>query len=84
MTRAECERKLIELAEQADRIYREYNPEGEGISLHTYRDGYISVSDISIDSETKKVKCWTLDGAKDQEGEIISFDYDDMTVEEKA
>jgi len=80
MTRAECERKLIELAEQADRVYREYTPEGNGISISTNRDGYISVSDIDVDQKTKEITCWTLEGAKNQEGEVYSLDFPGMTI----
>ena len=85
MTRAECERKLIELAEQAVKIYHEYNPNGGGVSISTFRDGYISVSDIEVDHdpdnpEESKIVAWTLEGAKNQEGEIYSMDYDGMTI----
>lgn len=84
MTRSECERKLIELAERAVEIYRQYNPEGRRISISTHSDGYISVSDIDVDPETKEIVSWTLEGAKNQEGEVYSLNYDSMTVEASA
>lgn len=45
MTRAECEKKLLDLAEQAMKVYREYNPDGSGIMLHSY-DQYIAIYDV--------------------------------------
>ena len=89
MTRAECERKLIELAEQAVKIYHEYNPNGGGVSISTFRDGYISVSDIEVERnpnspEDSKIVNWTLEGAKNQDGEIYSLDYDEMTIEREV
>ena len=81
MTRQECERKLIELAEQAMQIYRQYNPNGEEISIYRHRDGYISVSDITLDPDTQEISCWTLEGVKNADGEIYSMDYDNMTIE---
>jgi len=87
MTRAECERKLIELAEQAVKIYHEYNPNGGGVSIFTHRDGYISVSDLETMRDPENpdevlIVNWTLEGAKNQEGEIYGLDYDSMTARE--
>lgn len=84
MTRQECESKLIELAEQMDGIYRQYNPDGQGIMVSTYKDGYISVSDIEVDSETKEIVNWTLEAAKNREGEVYALNYDSMTIEVPA
>jgi hypothetical protein len=86
MTRAECERKLIELAEQAVKIYHEYNPNGGRLHISTFEDGYISVSDLeTVDDPDNpgnvKIANWTLDGAKNPEGEVYSMDFDDMTIE---
>jgi hypothetical protein len=89
MTRAECERKLIELAEIAVCIYHQYNPNGGGLHISTYRDGYISVSDMeTVDDPDNpgnvKIANWTLDGAKNQEGEVYSLYYGEMTIDEEA
>lgn len=83
MTRAECERKLIELAEQADRIYREFNPGGNGIMICTFRDGCISVSDAEVDSATHEFVNWTIEAAKHQDGIIRSWDSEKMTARSK-
>lgn len=80
MTRAECERKLIELTEMAMDIYHQYNPDGQEISLSRQRNGYISVSDITLDPETNDIACWTLEGVKNENGEVYSLDCDSMTV----
>ena len=89
MTRAECERKLIELAEEAVRIYHQYNPNGGGISITTHRDGYISVSDIEVETnpsnpDDRQIVNWTLEGVKNQDGEIYGLDYDSMTIREAS
>jgi hypothetical protein len=89
MTRAECERKLIELVEQAVKIYHQYNPNGGRLHISAFEDGYISVSDIeTVDDPANpgnvKIANWTLDGAKNSEGEVYSMDFDDMTINEEA
>jgi len=89
LTRAECERKLIELAEEAVRIYHQYNPTGGGISITTHRDGYISVSDIEVETnpsnpDDRQIVNWTLEGVKNQDGEIYGLDYDSMTIREAS
>lgn len=80
MTRSECERKLIELTELAMDIYHQYNPDGQELSLLRQRGGYINVSDIELDPETKDIVCWTIEGIKREDGEIDSLDYDRMTI----
>lgn len=53
MTRRECEKKLLALAEQMYAVYREYNPSGDFLSMIADKDGYISVSDCYFNSERK-------------------------------
>lgn len=45
MTRQECEKKLLSLAEQMREVYLEYNPAGDFLSAIIDSDGYISVDD---------------------------------------
>lgn len=45
MTRRECETKLLALAEEMRRVYMEYNPAGDYLSMISDVDGYTSVSD---------------------------------------
>lgn len=45
MTRLECEKKLLELAEQMRAVYEEYNPAGDHLSAIMGADGYICVDD---------------------------------------
>lgn len=45
MTRRECEAKLLALAEEMRKVYMEYNPAGDFLSMIANRDGYTSVSD---------------------------------------
>lgn len=89
MTRAECERKLIKLAEQAVKIYHQYNPNGGRLHISTFEDGYISVNDLeTVDDPDNpgnvKIANWTLDGAKNQDGEVCSMDFDGMTINKEA
>ena len=44
MTRRECETKLIELAEEMYKVYKEYNPAGEHLSMSA-SDKVIMTSD---------------------------------------
>ena len=48
MTRAECEMKLLEVMEMATAIYKEYNPNGNNLSMSNY-SGQISISDALED-----------------------------------
>lgn len=45
MTRQECEKKLLSLAEQMRAVYEEYNPAGDHLSAIMGADGYICVDD---------------------------------------
>lgn len=45
MTRLECEKKLLELAEQMRAVYLEYNPAGDFMYAIIDADGYINVDD---------------------------------------
>ena len=53
MTRQECEKKLLELAEQMLEVYLEYNPAGDFMSAIIDADGYISVNDTYFNAERK-------------------------------
>lgn len=45
MTRQECEKKLLSLAEQMREVYEQYNPVGDHLSVIMCANGYINVSD---------------------------------------
>ena len=53
MTRLECELKLIEAMEAAFAIYRQYNPQGQRLSM-LFCDGQVNVSAIAngVDMKT--------------------------------
>jgi hypothetical protein len=51
MTRLECEKKLLELAEQMRQVYLEYNPAGDFLSASIDADGYVSVDDAYFNAE---------------------------------
>lgn len=53
MTRQECEKKLLELAEQMLEVYLEYNPAGDFMSAIIDADGYINVDDTYFNAERK-------------------------------
>lgn len=53
MTRQECEKKLLSLAEQMREVYLEYNPAGDFLSAIIDSDGYISVDDAYFNAERK-------------------------------
>ena len=53
MTRQECEKKLLELADQMREVYLEYNPAGDFMSAFIDADGYISVDDTYFNAERK-------------------------------
>ena len=51
MTRLECEKKLLSLAEQMRAVYLEYNPAGDFMSAIIDADGYISVHDCFFNAD---------------------------------
>lgn len=53
MTRLECEKKLLSLAEQMRAVYMEYNPAGDFLSAIIDADGYINVDDCYFNAERK-------------------------------
>jgi len=53
MTRLECEKKLLSLAEQMLEVYLEYNPAGDFMSAIIDANGYISVDDSYFNAERK-------------------------------
>jgi hypothetical protein len=53
MTRQECEKKLLSLAEQMRAVYMEYNPAGDFLSAIIAEDGYINVGDCYFNAERK-------------------------------
>ena len=53
MTRQECEKKLLSLAEQMREVYLEYNPAGDFMSAIIDADGYISIDDTYFNAERK-------------------------------
>lgn len=53
MTRLECEKKLLSLAEQMYALYKEYNPSGDFLTMCADTDGYIGVHDCYFNTEGK-------------------------------
>ena len=51
MTRLECEKKLLSLAEQMRAVYEEYNPAGDHLGVILGADGYICVDDAYFTKE---------------------------------
>lgn len=51
MTRLECEKKLLSLAEQMRAVYLEYNPAGDFMSAIIDADGYINVNDCLFNAD---------------------------------
>lgn len=51
MTRQECEKKLISLAEQMRAVYLEYNPAGDFMTAIIDADGYINVHDCFFNAD---------------------------------
>ena len=45
MTRMECEKKLLEMAQQMYALYKQYNPAGELFNVTCDADGYVGVDD---------------------------------------
>ena len=76
MTRAECEAKLISLAEQMYAVYKEYNPAGDFLSVIADHDGYIGVDDAYFNCEGKIIvdangnSFKTVDAAKYKDGSV--------------
>lgn len=76
MTRLECEKKLISLAEQMREVYLEYNPAGDFLSAIIDSDGYISVDDAYFNAERKIIinedgtAFRTVDVTKHTDGQI--------------
>ena len=55
MTRLECEKKLLSLAEQMLEVYLEYNPAGDFMTAIIDANGYISVDDSYFNAERKLI-----------------------------
>lgn len=55
MTRQECEKKLLSLAEQMREVYLEYNPAGDFMSAIIDANGYISVDDSYFNAERRVI-----------------------------
>lgn len=51
MTRLECEKKLLSLAEQMRAVYLEYNPAGDFMTAIIDADGYINVHDCFFNAD---------------------------------
>lgn len=49
MTRKECEDRLLSLAQEAQRVYREFNPNGTHLSITVLKD-VISIEDYLKDA----------------------------------
>lgn len=43
MTRRECEKKLTDLMEQAYKLFKEFNPDGNHLSMFATDDGYCAM-----------------------------------------
>lgn len=64
VTRRECERKLIDLMESAYGIFREYDPNGQHLTMFATRDGICAMGCKYDGGRT----VWTVDGYKSPEG----------------
>ena len=53
MTRLECEKKLLSLAEQMRAVYEEYNPAGDHLSVIMSANGFICVDDAFFNADGK-------------------------------
>jgi len=56
MTRLECEKKLLSLAEQMRAVYEEYNPAGDHLSAIMCANGYICVDDGFFTAEREIIQ----------------------------
>jgi hypothetical protein len=56
MTRLECEKKLLSLAEQMRAVYKAYNPAGDFLSMISDADGYICVDDCYFNADRKIIE----------------------------
>lgn len=56
MTRQECEKKLLALAEQMRAVYMEYNPTGDFLSMISDVDGFICVDDCYFNADHQIIK----------------------------
>lgn len=56
MTRIECEKKLLSLAEQMRAVYLEYNPAGDHMSVILGANGYICVDDAFFTKENEIIR----------------------------
>lgn len=76
MTRQECEKKLLSLAEQMRAVYMDYNPAGDFLNVIMDADGYISVDDSYFNTERKIIinedgtAFRTVDVTKHTDGQI--------------
>ena len=76
MTRLECEKKLLSLAEQMRAVYLEYNPAGDFLTATIDADGYISVDDAYFNADRNIILSAngsafkTVDVAKFSDGHI--------------
>ena len=57
MTRLECEKKLLSLAEQMRAVYLEYNPAGDFMTAIIDADGYINVNDCFFNVGIGGIQC---------------------------
>lgn len=55
MTRQQCEKKLLSLAQQMRDAYLEYNPAGDHLSVLIGGDGFINASDVFFTGENGAV-----------------------------
>ena len=55
MTRQQCEKKLLSLAQQMRDAYLEYNPAGEHLSVIIGGDGFINACDAFFTGENQAV-----------------------------
>lgn len=53
MTRQECESKLLDLADQMYKVYKQYNPSGDFLSMRCLDTGYIGVDDCYFNADGK-------------------------------
>lgn len=56
MTRQECEKKLLSLAEQMRAVYEEYNTAGDHLSAIMSANGYICVDDGFFTAEREIIR----------------------------
>lgn len=56
MTRQECEKKMLALAEQMRAVYMQYNPAGDFLNMIADQSGYICIDDTFFNADNKIIQ----------------------------